>query len=299
MSERMGLGKILEDRAVRFRKKTALFFEGKEISFGQLNENVNRVANGLRKLGIVRGDRVAIMLPNIPEFVYSFFAVQKLGAVAVPFNTMYKGREIIHILNDCGAKAIIALTNFANLINEIKPDVPSLQHIILTGERTLLFVHPESTVAVSMVNSREFFPSIEETYRRVGKVLVEVFKGFGVNDAWYKHRGSVRVKGRKIANFTVSEIENLIIVNALCFLSKLETDDFFKVIWVPPEVKDKVLEPLTSVEEQTGQRPRKEEFKNVILKALKDELGVEFEEGPLKRDELFAYEKQKALARKV
>jgi long-chain acyl-CoA synthetase len=88
-------------------------------------------------------------------------------------------------------------------------------------------------------------------------------------------------------------------VNALCFLSKLETDDFFKVIWVPPEVKDKVLEPLTSVEEETGKRPGKEEFKNVVLKALKDELGVELEEGSLKRDELFAYEKQKALARKV
>lgn len=298
MSERMGLGKLLEERAGKFRKKTALIFEGKEISYEQLNESVNRLAGGLRKLGITRGDRVAIMLPNIPEFVYSFFAVQKLGAVVVPFNTMYKGREIIHILNDCSAKAIIALTNFAPLINEIKPDVPSLQHIILTGERTLVFVHPESTVAVHMVHGKEFFPSIEETYREVGETLVEVFREFGVADAWYKHRGSVRVKGRKIATFTVSEVENLAIVNALCFLSRLQTDDFFKVIWVPPEVKDKVLEPLTSVEEETGRRPDKEQFKNVILKALEERLGVELEEGPLKRDELFAYEKQRALAKK-
>jgi len=299
MNQRMGLGKILEDRAAKFGKKTALIFEGKEISFEKLNENVNRLANGLRNLGISRGDRVAIMLPNIPEFIYSFFALQKLGAVAVPFNTMYKGREIIHILNDCGAKAIIALTNFASLINEIRPDVPSLKHIILTGERTLVFVHPESTVAMHLVHEKELFSSVEEAYRRVGKVLVEVFKKFGIGDSWYKHRGSVRVKGKKIASFTISEVENLTIVNALCFLSKLQTDDFFKVIWVPPEIKDKVLEPLTSVEEETGIRPEKEQFKNAILKALEEELGIELEEGSLKRDELFAYEKQRALARKA
>lgn len=299
MSERTGLGKMLEETAKKYRKKPALFFEGKEIIFEQLDENVNRLANGLRKLGIEGGDRVAIMLPNIPEFVYSFFALQKLGAIAVPFNTMYKGREILHILNDSGARAIITLTNFAPLINELKPDVPFLEHIILTGERTLLFVHPESTVAVQIVHHREFFPSIEETYQKVGGILVETLQKFGVAEAWYKHRGSVRVKGRKIASFTISEMENLVIMNGLCFLSKLETDDFFKVIWIPPEIKDKVLEPLTSIEEETGKRPDKEQFKDVIVQAIKQGFGVKIEEGSLKRDELFAYEKQRALAYKT
>lgn len=299
MSERTGLGKMLEETAKKYRKKPALFFEGKEIIFEQLDENVNRLANGLRKLGIEGGDRVAIMLPNIPEFVYSFFALQKLGAIAVPFNTMYKGREILHILNDSGARAIITLTNFAPLINELKPDVPFLEHIILTGERTLLFVHPESTVAVQIVHHREFFPSIEETYQKVGGILVETLQKFGVAEAWYKHRGSVRVKGRKIASFTISEMENLVIMNGLCFLSKLETDDFFKVIWIPPEIKDKVLEPLTSIEEETGKRPDKEQFKDAIVQAIKQGFGVKIEEGSLKRDELFAYEKQRALAYKT
>jgi long-chain acyl-CoA synthetase len=299
MSERTGLGKMLEETVKKYRKKQALFFEGKEISFEQLNENVNRLANGLRKLGIEGGDRVAIMLPNIPEFVYSFFALQKLGAVAVPFNTMYKGREILHILNDSGARAIITLTNFAPLINELKPDVPSLEHIILTGERTLLFVHPESTVAVQIVHHREFFPSIEETYQKVGGILVEALQKFGVAEAWYKHRGSVRVKGKKIASFTISEMENLVIMNGLLFLSKLQTDDFFKVIWIPPEIKDKVLEPLTSIEEETGKRPDKEQFKDVIVQAIEQGFSVKIEEGSLKRDELFAYEKQRALAYKT
>jgi long-chain acyl-CoA synthetase len=297
--EKICIGKTLEDRAKKYRKKPVLLFEGKEISFSQLNESANKLANGLKSLGIEKGDRVAIMLPNIPEFVYSFYALQKLGAIAVPFNTMYKGREVIHILNDSGARAIIALTNFAPLLNEIKPDVPSLEHIILTGERTLVFVHPESTVSLQMVHEKGFFKDLDEAYRSIGEIIVEALGGFGVKDAWYKHRGSVRVGGKKIATCIISEIESLEVVNVLCFLGPLVTDDFFKVIWVPPEVKDKVLEPLTSVEEETGRRPEKEAFKNTVLGLFANKLGVSIEEGPLKRDELFAYEKQRALAHKT
>jgi acyl-CoA synthetase (AMP-forming)/AMP-acid ligase II len=67
VTERMSLGKILEDRVMTYKKKSALIFTGKEISYQQLNENVNKLANGLKNLGIDKGDRVAIMLPNIPE----------------------------------------------------------------------------------------------------------------------------------------------------------------------------------------------------------------------------------------
>ena len=298
MVDRSSIGRILEERAKKYRKKPALLFEGKQISYAQLNESVNKLANGLKSLGIKKGDRVAIMLPNIPEFVYSFYALQKLGAIAVPFNTMYKGREVLHILNDSGAKAIIALTNFAPLINEIQPDVPTLEHIILTGERTLVFVHPESTASLQMVHEKGVFKDVEEAYRSIGEILVEALGAFGVKDAWYKHRGSVRVGGKKIATCIISEVENLEVVNVICFLGPLVTDDFFKVIWVPPEVKDKVLEPLTSVEEEAGKRPDTEEFKNTVLGIFAKKLGIEIEEGSLKRDELFAYEKQRALARK-
>jgi len=296
--DRSSIGRTLEERAKKYRKKPVLLFEGKQISYTQLNESVNKLANGLKGLGITKGDRVAIMLPNIPEFVYSFYALQKLGAIAVPFNTMYKGREVLHILNDSGAKAIIALTNFAPLINEIKPDVPTLEHIILTGERTLVFVQPESTVSLQMVHEKGVFKDVEEAYRKIGEIIVETLWAFGVKDAWYKHRGSVRVGGKKIATCIISEVENLEVVNVICFLGPLVTDDFFKVIWVPPEVKDKVLEPLTSVEEEAGKRPDTDEFKNTILGIFTQKLGIEIEEGSLKRDELFAYEKQRALARK-
>ncbi|MFW5738586.1 MAG: AMP-binding protein, partial [Spirochaetota bacterium] len=150
----MGLAHTLEEITRRYKRREAIRFEGKVTTYQELEEQANRVASGLASLCIGKGDRVAMMLPNIPEFAYAFFGIQKLGAVAVPFNTMYKGREISFILKDSDARAIICLTNFANLINEIREECPSLEHVIVTGQRTLVFVDPDATVNVQLVFER-------------------------------------------------------------------------------------------------------------------------------------------------
>jgi long-chain acyl-CoA synthetase len=288
----------IEELAKQYKKKKAIFFEGREISYSELDENSNKVANGLQKLGIKKGDRVAIMLPNIPEFLYSFFGIQKLAAVAVPFNTMYKGREIAYILNDCEARVIITLSNFANLINEIRPEVPSLEYLVLTGNRSLVFLDPESTVALQFVVGRETFQTTDEAFQRVGNLLERVLVKYGV-ECYYKHRGSIRARGRKIANILVSEIENLLVINALCFVGPLPIDSLFKVVWVPVEVKDKVVEPMTSIEEESGKRPDLDDFRDSLFAAVEEEFNIPLEPGTLKRDELFGYEKAKSLATKT
>lgn len=286
---------MLETVAKAYKRKDALYFEGKWITYRELDEQANKSANALSSLGITKGDRVAMMLPNIPEFVYCFFAIQKIGAVAVPFNSMYKGREIAYILNDSKAKALVTLSNFANLINEIREDVPTLEHVILTGQRTLVFVSPDSTLNLQLVCDQSTFTSPEDAFRDVGEIIVQTMKSFGV-DAWYKHRGGVRVKGRKIATVLVSEIENLITVNCIIFLGPLETRDLFRVVWVSPEIKDKVLEPSTSVEEETGNRPDNQQFIDTLLEAFRQRLGISINPGTMKRDELFGYEKVLSLA---
>ena len=294
----MNLGGLLEERAKEYPKRAALLYEGKVISFEELNKSVNRLGNGLKDLGIERGDRVAIMLPNTPEFVYSFFACQKLGAVAVPFNTMYKGGEILYILRDCGAKAIITLNSSVPLINEIKPELPHLQYIITTGERSLTFADPESTVFLQGVLSKNIFRDPDDAYRKIGDALVQGFMELGLKEIWYKHRGSLRIGGRKLAGFYFSEIEDLFIFNMVCFLAPFDPSDFFSVIWVPPEVKDKVLEPLTSIQEELGRPPTDREFREAILGALEKGLGIKLKEGTLTRDEKFGYEKHKAMAKR-
>ncbi len=292
----VGLGVTLQEITKRYKKREALRFEGKTYSYQELEETANRIAGGLASLGIKRGDRVAMMLPNIPEFAFTFFGIQKLGAVAVPFNTMYKGREIQFILTDSKAKAIICLENFANLINEFREDCPDLEHVIVTGQRTLAFVDPETTVNVQMVFERSIFENTNEAFRTIGGIVVDVCKKLGAEDAWYKHQGVVRAHGKKLATILFSEIENLFVVNIVTFLSQMDTEPLFKVIYVPPEIKEKAVEPMTSIGGESGVIPTLEQFRDTLLGELTSRLGIEFEEGKLTRDELMAYEKNRALA---
>jgi long-chain acyl-CoA synthetase len=277
----------------------ALRFEGEAITYEELNRRANRVANGLQGVGVGKGDRVAIMLPNIPEFVYAFVATLKLGAVAVPFNTLYKGGEILHILKDSGAKVVIALTNFAPMINEIRPELPALEQVVLTGERNLLFAHPESTAFVQLILQRALIKGVDGAYEKMGDILLTMMKDLGVREAWYKHRGSVRVRGDKIATFVISDVEGLVLINAVIFLGPMDTRDFLRVVWVPPEIRDKVVEPLTSVEQETGDRPPWDQVKEMAVVALEQGFQVEIKEGAMVRDELFAYEKLRSLAYKA
>jgi len=295
----LDLVESVEKWAASLPDAVALRFEGEAITYEELNRRANRVANGLQGMGVKKGDRVAIMLPNIPEFVYAFVATLKLGAVAVPFNTLYKGGEILHILKDSGAKVVIALTNFAPMINEIRPELPALEQVVLTGERTLLFAHPESTAFLQLILQRALIKDVDGAYQKMGDILLTMMKDLGVREAWYKHRGSVRVRGDKIATFVISDVEGLVLINAVIFLGSMDTRDFLRVVWVPPEIRDKVVEPLTSVEQETGNRPPWDQAKKMAVVALEQGFQVEIKEGALVRDELFAYEKLRSLAYKA
>jgi long-chain acyl-CoA synthetase len=290
------LARTIEEITARYRKREAIRFENRIYTYQEMNEESNKIAGGLAGLGLVKGDRIALMLPNIPEFVFSFFGIQKLGAIVVPFNTMYKGREISFILRDSGAKAIICLSNFSNMIQEIQSECPELKHIIITGQRTFVFVEPEGSVNIQMVFERGRFPDPKEAFYTVGEVLVETFRKLGASDAWYSHQGAVRAGGRKLATIMISEIENLYICNIMTWLKPMDTAPLFKVLYVPPEIKERALEPMTSILQESGTDVPLETFKQVLVDSLSSRLGVVFEEGRLTRDEMIAYEKNRALA---
>jgi len=295
----LGLAQTLEEITGRFRKREAIRFENRIYTYQEMDEEANRVAGGLSSLGIEKGDRVALMLPNIPEFVFSFFGIQKLGAIAVPFNTMYKGREISFILRDSGARAIICLSNFSNLIQEIQSECPDLEHVIVTGQRTFVFVEPDGAVNIQMVFEKTRFPDPSQAFHALGGALVKAFKELGVEDAWYSHQGAVRASGKKLATILLSEIENLYICNIMTWLQQMDTAPLFKVLYVPPEIKERALEPMTSIKAETGREVNLDSFKDVLVRTLGDSLGIEFEPGKLTRDELIAYEKNRALSARI
>ncbi len=297
--DRTGLVESIERQAVSRPDSAALHLEGETITYKELNLRANRVANGLQGLGVKKGDRVAIMLPNIPEFVYAVLGNLKLGAITVPFNTLYKGGEILHILKDSGAKALIALTSFAPMINEIRPELPALEQVILTGERNLLFAQPESTAFIQLILEWDLIKDVDGVYQKMGHILLQIVEGLGVKEAWYKHRGSIRVRGDKIAGFVISEVEGMALINTVVFLGPLDIRDFLRVVWVPPEIRDKVVEPLTSVEQETGKKPVWDRVRETAVLAIEQGFRVDIKEGAMVRDELFGYEKLRSLAYKA
>ena len=296
----MGLVQPIEAWAASTPDSVALRLEGKNITYKELNCRANRVANGLRGLGIKERDRVAIMLPNIPEFVYTLLGALKLGAVAVPFNTLYKGGEILHILKDSGAKCVVALTNFAPMINEIRPELPALDKVILTGERNLLFAYPGSTALIQLILQGDHIKDIDGAYQKIGRILLRIMEEMGVKEAWYKHRGSIRVRGgEKIATFVISELAGVALINWMVFLGPLDTRDFMRVIRMPPEIRDKVVEPMTSVQQETERMPVWNQFKETVVAAIEHGFQVEIKEGPMLENELIAYEKLRSIACKA
>jgi long-chain acyl-CoA synthetase len=102
------IGQIPAAAALKFANKEALVFEGKTFSFSEINDLVERLAGGLSDLGIVQGDTVTLYAENSWEWVVSYFAIARLGAIINPVNTMLTPDEIEYVVRDCGAKAIIA-----------------------------------------------------------------------------------------------------------------------------------------------------------------------------------------------
>jgi long-chain acyl-CoA synthetase len=124
-------------------------------SYKMLRNEMNRVGSGLLSLGIRKGDRVCIYLDSSPEYLISYFAIWRIGAVAVPTNIVYRGEELLHVLNDAGAIAVITDSRDAPVITGIRHDAPSLAHVICVGGDTA------DTVAW------ESFPAAPESMRAV------------------------------------------------------------------------------------------------------------------------------------
>jgi long-chain acyl-CoA synthetase len=113
----------LFSRAVEeHRGKTALSFYGTTFEFGRLQALVEKMAASLAASGVKKGDRVALMLPNCPQYVVSFFATVRLGAIVTQINPMYVEREIGHILNDSGAETIIVYADVYERVKAMLPD---------------------------------------------------------------------------------------------------------------------------------------------------------------------------------
>lgn len=135
------IGSLLSENLKENPEKEALVFRDQRYTYRELGEKVDRLAEALLRLGIKKGDKVAVDLPNWPEFVFSFFAITRIGAVMVMVNTRYRASEVKHILKDSDSIAVVIPVEFDGfkylpMIEEMRPELPLLRHVIAVGEAT-------------------------------------------------------------------------------------------------------------------------------------------------------------------
>ena len=121
---------LLEEGFAKYGDKVAYSFMGKEVSFAQTDRLSQSLAAYLQTLGLAKGDRVAIMMPNVPQYPVTVAAILRAGFVVVNVNPLYTPRELEHQLKDSGAKAIVIIENFAATLEECISNTP-VKHVVL------------------------------------------------------------------------------------------------------------------------------------------------------------------------
>ena len=128
----MNIGSLGQDNIEKYGECPKTYFEGKWYTNVEIQNNSNRLGNTLKSLGIRKGDRVAIQMPNSPVVIWSFPAIFKIGAIAVPMNPLLRPDQCSHIFQDSGAKAVITSPEFAPRVLEAQKRCPDLTHVIVT-----------------------------------------------------------------------------------------------------------------------------------------------------------------------
>jgi carnitine-CoA ligase len=122
---------IIEDKARTHEDHVVFQFRDYPITFGELNERINKAANGFQRLGIKKGDKVALMLPNCPEFLYAWFGLNKIGAVEVPINLALKGPGLAYQLTQSDSVALVADVQYLDNLKMVEGDLKSIRNLVL------------------------------------------------------------------------------------------------------------------------------------------------------------------------
>jgi acyl-CoA synthetase (AMP-forming)/AMP-acid ligase II len=131
----MGVGDILRRSAFNNANKPALVFENRRINYGELNQSVNRLANSLLQMGLQKGDRVAVLLHNSPEFFEVYFACAKSGAIFVPINNLFRKKELLQIFQYIEPRFLIYDDEFNKIVQAILPELKFLEFpVVLRGQ---------------------------------------------------------------------------------------------------------------------------------------------------------------------
>ncbi|WP_084807098.1 AMP-binding protein [Bradyrhizobium sp. NAS80.1] len=150
---RKPLAEYLGEWARRQPDKAAVMFYGRAISYAELDRLSDRFAAVLARLGARKGDRVAVFLPNCPQFYICFFGILKAGCVHVPVNPMFTRPELVYEINDTQARIVIAHDRLAQLVDEVR-DECKIEHVLVTSFLDALPAEPEGPLPAGLTDVR-------------------------------------------------------------------------------------------------------------------------------------------------
>lgn len=179
---------LLDHTVNRYPGQTAIIYYGTKLSYAQLSSFANRFAIGLQKLGIQKGDRVAIALPNIPQYPVAFYGALRAGAVVVPTNPLYTEREMQHQMADSGARVLVMMDDFYPTVRNVRANT-ALEHIILTSPADYLPPLLHTLYPLSQRGAKHPQPKLTEKELHQDKTLhlmSEMLQS-------HTHKGSVEV----------------------------------------------------------------------------------------------------------
>jgi long-chain acyl-CoA synthetase len=128
---------LLEEAAKKYPDKICTIFKGGKITYREMDEITDRLAAGLHSLGVRKGDRVGLFIPNTPQFVMAFYAILKLGAVVVATNPLYTPREIEYQVKDAGVEVMILMTNNYEKVKSIQSKT-KIRQLVVTNIKEAL-----------------------------------------------------------------------------------------------------------------------------------------------------------------
>ena len=151
---------LFEESFSKFAQRTAYSFLGKDVSYAQVDSLSQTFAAYLQGLGLVKGDRVAIMMPNVPQYPVAVAGVLRAGMVVVNVNPLYTARELEHQLKDSGAKAIVIVENFAATLEHCIAHTP-VKHVVLASMGDMLGFLKGTLVNLVVRKVKKMVPAFE------------------------------------------------------------------------------------------------------------------------------------------
>lgn len=152
------LVQLMEESFTKHATRPAYSFMGKEVSYGQTDSLSRALAAYLQGLGLQKGDRVAIMMPNVPQYPVAVAAILRAGFVVVNVNPLYTPRELEHQLKDSGSKAIVIIENFANTLQQCIANTP-VKHVVLAAMGDMLGLLKGGLVNYVVRNVKKMVPA--------------------------------------------------------------------------------------------------------------------------------------------